>query len=160
MPARRWIVLTVALLAATPAFAGPYEDALNAYDRADYTTALRLYRVAAQDGHPQAQISLGMMYAFGRGANRNPAEAVRWYRLAAAQGEVHAHTLMGAMYEAGQGVEADLLRAYMWYHLAALEAPGREADRDRVAGKLTFPQLAQAQEMAAACQRSNYKQCD
>ena len=92
MQARYWILFAVASLTSSVALAGPYEDALDAYDRADYTTALRLYRTAADQGHPQAQISLGMMYAFGRGAQRNAGEAVRWYRLAAAQGEVHAHT--------------------------------------------------------------------
>lgn len=157
---RTFILVAAALFAASSAIAGPYEDAANAYDRNELSTAARLYRVAAEQGHPQAQISLGMMYAFGRGVTRNANEAVKWYRLAAAQGEAHAHTLMGAMYEAGQGVEADLFKAYMWFALAADEAPGRTEDRDRVAGKLTFPQLETAKEMTAACRASNFQKCD
>ena len=78
--------LTMRAVAAS-ASAGPYEDALAAYDRNDLSTASRLYRVAAEQGHSQAQISLGLMYAFGRGVRRDPVEAVKWYRLAAAQGE-------------------------------------------------------------------------
>ena len=156
----RTLILIAAVLAATPALAGPYEDALAAYDRNDLSTAARLYRLAADQGHSQAQISLGMMYAFGRGVTRNAVEAVKWYRLAAAQGELHAHTLLGAMYEAGQGVEGDLQKSYMWFALAAEGDPSRIADRDRVAGKLTFPQLDKAKEMAAACRASNFKQCD
>lgn len=148
------------ILAAASASAGPYEDALAAYDRNDLSTAARLYRVAAEQGHSQAQISLGLMYSFGRGVRRDPVEAVKWYRLAAAQGELHAHTLLGAMYENGQGVETDLQKAYMWYSLARLGDPSRVADVERVAGNLTFPQLDKAKEMAAACQASNFKQCD
>ena len=140
----RTLILIAAVLAATPALAGPYEDALAAYDRNDLSTAARLYRLAADQGHSQAQIRLGMMYAFGRGVTRNAVEAVKWYRLAAAQGELHAHTLLGAMYEAGQGVEGDLQKSYMWFALAAEGDPSRIADRDRVAGKLTFPQLDKA----------------
>lgn len=157
---RTVLFAAAALLAASAAVAGPYEDAADAYDRNDLSTAARLYRVAADQGHPQAQISLGMMYAFGRGVTRNANEAVKLYRLAAAQGELHAHTLLGAMYEAGQGVEADLSKAYMWFALAADEAPGRTADRDRVASKLTFPQLDSAKEMTAACRASNFQKCD
>ena len=61
---------------------------------------------------------------------------------------------------AGQGVEADLFKAYMWFALAADEAPGRTEDRDRVAGKLTFPQLETAKQMTAACRASNFQKCD
>ncbi len=157
---RTFFLAATALLTASVAVAGPYEDAADAYDRNDLSTAARLYRVAAEQGHAQAQISLGMMYAFGRGVTRNANEAVKLYRLAAAQGEVHAHTLMGVMYEAGQGVDADLSKAYMWFALAADEAPGRIADRDRVASKLTFPELDKAREITAACRASNFQKCD
>ncbi len=42
-------VLLLAALAGT-AVAGPYEDAASAYERGDYATALREFRVLAEQG--------------------------------------------------------------------------------------------------------------
>jgi TPR repeat protein len=147
------------LVATSPAAAGPYEDALNAYDRADYATALRLYRVASDQGHPNAQVQLGLMYAFGRGTTRNYVEAVRFYRLAAEQGDAQAFTLLSTMFERGLGVEADLVRAGMWMTLAADRVPARIVERDELETKLTFAQRDKARELARACELSNFKDC-
>ena len=48
---------------------------------------LRLYRLAAAQGHADAQGNLGLMFQHGQGVAKNRAEAIRWYRLAAAQGD-------------------------------------------------------------------------
>ena len=58
--------LMVAVLAG-PAVAGPFEDAVSAYERGDYTTAMRLQRPLADQGHVAAQFNLGHMYDNGRG---------------------------------------------------------------------------------------------
>ncbi len=47
--------------------AGPLEDATAAYQHGDYATALRLSRPLAEQGHARAQITLGTMYAEGKG---------------------------------------------------------------------------------------------
>ena len=99
------------------------------------------------------------MYSFGKGVTRNAAEAVRLYRLAAEQGEAHAFSLLGVSYEYGQGIESDLRRAYMWFSLAEVKEPSRSGDRESVEGKLTFPQVAAAKEMAAACTAAKFKDC-
>lgn len=61
-----------------------------AFERADYSEALRLYRLAADQGYAGAQNNLAHMYWTGRGVANNEVEAVRWYRLAAAQGHTGA----------------------------------------------------------------------
>jgi hypothetical protein len=43
--------------------AGPLEDALAAYVRGDYATALRLTRPLAEHGDAHAQFALGVQYA-------------------------------------------------------------------------------------------------
>lgn len=151
------VALLIAI--ATPAAAGPYEDALAAYDRADYPAAMRLYRTAAEQGHALAQVQLGMMYAFARGTTRNYPEAVRLYRMAAEQGDAFAFTLLGTMYDRGLGVDADPVRAGMWLTLAAERSPARIVDRDEVEARLTFAQREKAREMARACELSNFKDC-
>lgn len=51
---------------------------------------MRWYRRAADQGYANAQFSLGVMYAEGRGVSKNDEEAVKWFRRAAAQGHVKA----------------------------------------------------------------------
>jgi hypothetical protein len=56
----------------------------------DYAEAVRLYRLAADQGDADAQFNLGVMFEYGQGVAKNRAEAIRWYRLAAAQGQANA----------------------------------------------------------------------
>ena len=51
----------------------------------DYAEALRLYQLAAEQGHAVAQGNLAVMYDFGLGIPQDYAEVARWYRLAAEQ---------------------------------------------------------------------------
>ena len=54
--------------------------------RQDYADAAKFYRMAAEQGHAQAQNSLGFMYSWGLGVKQDNSEAQKWYRLAAAGG--------------------------------------------------------------------------
>jgi TPR repeat protein len=56
----------------------------------DYAEAVRLYSLAAAQGHAVAQFNLGYMFEKGQGVAQDRAEAIRWYRLAAAQGDAGA----------------------------------------------------------------------
>ena len=40
----------------------------------------------AEEGMPEAQYNLGLMYSTGKGVPQDYNEAIRWYRLAADQG--------------------------------------------------------------------------
>ena len=53
---------------------------------ADYAEAVKWFRLAAEQGHADAQKNLGRMYEIGHGVSRDEAEAVKWFRKAAAQG--------------------------------------------------------------------------
>lgn len=46
----------------TMAFAGPFEDAIAAYNRHEYGTALRLMRPLAEQGNADAQNGMGALY--------------------------------------------------------------------------------------------------
>jgi hypothetical protein len=63
----------------------------------DYAEALRLYGLAAAQGHAVAQFHLGSMFAKGRGVAQDYAEAVRWYSLAAAKGVAKATAALNAL---------------------------------------------------------------
>jgi TPR repeat protein len=66
--------------------AGPFEDGVNAYDRADYSTAMRLWRPLADQGNPAAQSNVALMYAKGQGVPKDYVQAYMWSSLSAARG--------------------------------------------------------------------------
>jgi TPR repeat protein len=51
---------------------------------------VKWYRLAAEQGHAQAQLNLGFCYENGNGVPEDKVEAVKWYRLAAEQGSANA----------------------------------------------------------------------
>ena len=105
---------------ASPVPAGTFEDAVAAYARQDYATALRLYRSLADQGQPDAMYNLALMYAQGQGIpQRNYAEAAKWFRLAASQGVADAQNDLSTLYRQGQGVPQNYAEAAKWAYLAA-----------------------------------------
>jgi TPR repeat protein len=72
---------------AAPVAAGPLEDAVAAYARSDYATALRTFRPLAIQGNAVGQYILGFMYSNGQGVPQDYIEAHAWFALAAAQGD-------------------------------------------------------------------------
>jgi uncharacterized protein len=99
------------------ATAGPLEDAVAAYKRGDYATALRLWDSLAEQGDADAQFHLGVMYESGRGVLRNDEEAINWYRKAAEQDDAVAQFNLGVMY--AKDVSPNHPEAARWYRLAA-----------------------------------------
>ena len=53
----------------------------------DYVEAAKWYREAAEQGHANAQVGIGIRYALGEGVPQNFIQAHMWYNLAAAQGD-------------------------------------------------------------------------
>ncbi len=57
----------LAVMLASAAIAGPYEDGHADHERGDYETALILWKPLADQGDADAQFNLGLMYAHGHG---------------------------------------------------------------------------------------------
>ena len=51
-------------------------------------------RKAAEQGHTEAQLTLGTWYSFGIGVPEDKAEGAKWYRRAAEQGSGEAARLL------------------------------------------------------------------
>ncbi len=64
---RAALALLVTLSLSVPAAAGPYENGVAAYATGDYATAVSLWTPLAEQGHAEAQISLGVMHENGEG---------------------------------------------------------------------------------------------
>jgi TPR repeat protein len=89
-------------------------------DRDREREAVRLYKLAADQGDASAQVNLGYMYERGRGIEKNEAEAARLYQLAADQGNALAQNNLGAFYTNGRGgLTKDDREAARFYKLAA-----------------------------------------
>jgi TPR repeat protein len=85
------------------------------------TEAVRLYKLAADQGHSGAQGELGFFYESGRGGlSKDEQQAARLYKLAAAQGNPYGQTNLGLFYETGRGgLSKDEQEAARLYKLAA-----------------------------------------
>src|SRR5262245_41324292 len=81
------------------------------YDRANYSSALRVWLPNAEQGDPEAQTMVGEIYERGLGSEPNYPVAIEWYTRAAKQNYSRAQFNLGTLYEQGLGVPADKLEA-------------------------------------------------
>ena len=107
-----------------PAWAG-WDEAMAAFQRGDYATAIREARPLAKQGNANAQFFLGLMYGNGLGVPRDYAKALQWWRKAAEQGVAGAQYNLGIMYDTGRGVPQDYAEAARWYRKAAEQGDAR-----------------------------------
>jgi uncharacterized protein len=156
------LLLTVAVLlgSAGVSWSADYQKGVAAAQRGDYVTALRIWRLLAEQGDAGAQFSLGWMYRNGQGVPQDYKTAVKWYGLAAEQGNARAQANLGAMYALGKGVIQDNVYAQMWVNIAASNGSEEGGKlRDLVAKRMTPSQLEKAQDLARECIRKKYKGC-
>jgi len=84
---------------------------------ATYATTLQ----AAENGNPEAQNRLAVMYDEGDGFAKDSAEAVKWFRKAAEQGNADAQNNLALMYVRGDGVAKDPAEAVKLFTDAAIQ---------------------------------------
>jgi len=90
-----------------------------AYDRSNYTSALKVWLPSAQGGDKVAQTNVGEIYEKGLGAAPDYPNAALWYQKAADQGYPRALINLGFLYEQGLGVSKDQAAALKLYRKAA-----------------------------------------
>lgn len=90
-----------------------------AYDRSNYTTALKVWLPLAEAGDKNAQTYVGEIYEKGLGIAPDYTQAASWYRKAAEQGDSRAQINYGYLYEKGLGVKPDPVEALNWYRKAS-----------------------------------------
>jgi len=87
----------------------------TAYDRSNYTSALKVWLPSAQGGDKVAQTNVGEIYEKGAGTAPDYANAALWYQKASDQGYPRALINLGFLYENGRGVRMDKARAHGLY---------------------------------------------
>ena len=113
--------------------------------------SLQDLRAAAEQGDPEAQWGLGILYHNGEGVPQDDAQAVHWFLLAAEQAYRPALSALGSHYWSGRGVPQDYSKAYFWFQLALAEG-----DQDckplleGLATQMTHSQVSDALQQAEA----------
>lgn len=102
-----------------------YTAGVDAYETGDLAGARQAWLDAAENGHPESQFRVGMMFDRGEGVVADTVSAAYWYQKAAAQDHVRAQTNLGVMYRQGDGIPKDLTAAYAWTERAALNGVAR-----------------------------------
>jgi len=126
----------------------------------DYKTAVKWYKLSAEQGDASAQYNLGVMYDEGEGVPQDYKTAVKWYTLAAEQGDASAQNSLGVMYVKGEGVVQDNVYAHMWWNIATSQGDkDATINRDTVAKDMTPSQIKKAKRLARECMKKNYKGC-
>ena len=77
------------------------------------------YRLAAEQGHPEAQWLVGVAYAGGLGVERDAKAALRWFHAAAEAGHPAAQHELGLAYQEGVLVPRSMLEAARWFRASA-----------------------------------------
>ena len=85
----------------------------------DHIEAASWFRIAAEQGHANAQHALALMYENGQGVSQDYSEAAKLYRMAAEQGHAGSQNNLGILCENGNGVTQDRADAIKWYQKAA-----------------------------------------
>ena len=114
----------------------------------DKVQAAQWYLRAAQEGNPDAQVSLGQMYEDGGGVSQDDSQAAYWFRKAAEQvpdlgGAGQGRRRLALLYYEGRGVRQDYVEAYKWFALV-----GTTWDMEKTAKHMTKMQIAEAQRLA------------
>jgi len=113
-----WIFV-LCLICYGPVRADDFETGRSAYISGDYERALKILQPLAENGDPEAQKIMGIMYDYGHGVEKDPQQALQWYIKAADQGNPDVQYHVGAKYFHGEGTNQDYAEAAKWWELAA-----------------------------------------
>ena len=94
----KYLVAAVLIAAiAQPISAQSVKAGIDAWQRADYSAAIAIWRPLAESGDADAQFNLGQAYRLGRGVPINLAAAKTWFERAARTGHLDAQTTLGLL---------------------------------------------------------------
>jgi len=126
-------------------------------------TAVMWYRKAAEQGFADAQLYLGLMSHSSQpvdGFPKNNKTAAMWLAKAAEQGDARAQFFLGYIYATGEGVPENDIKAYAWSSMAKANGYNIDGAAKIIKERMTKEQIAKAQDLAAKCYASDYKDCD
>jgi hypothetical protein len=109
------VAVLLAVGVATPASAQTVKAGIEAWQQADYSRAVAIWRPLAEKGNADAQFDLGEAYRLGRGVTINLGAATTWFERAAKQGHIDAQRILGLLlFQNG-----DRVNGLKWLKMAA-----------------------------------------
>lgn len=97
MSAKYLVAAALAVLVSTPLSGQSVRAGIEAWQRADYGSAVAIWRPLAERGDADAQFNLGQAYRLGRGVTINLSAAKTWFERAATSGHLDAQTTLGLL---------------------------------------------------------------
>jgi hypothetical protein len=97
MSPKHLVAVALIGLIAAPLPAQSVKAGIEAWQRADYSAAVAIWRPLAEAGDADAQFNLGQAYRLGRGVTINLGAARTWFERAATKGHVDAQTMLGLL---------------------------------------------------------------
>jgi len=138
------------------------EAGKRAYEQRDYGTALKELKLFAEQGNPEAEALLGLMYNLGRGVPLDVDQAMKWFKAAANQGNAEGQCRLGSLYlktDTAQGLrllklsaEQGFADAYLMLGLAYMNL--KDAPLDLVQADMWLQLAAAGGDPLAAKQRA------
>ena len=122
-----WPALIAVLCLTSQSIFADYQSGLDAYNHADYETALKSWKdVLASppgkfplDTHAEANYAIGMLYWMGQYQPVDYAEAAVWLSNAADLGHAAAQSKLAFLYTRGLGVEQNYVTAFELFSKSA-----------------------------------------
>ena len=90
----------------------------ESFKNKDFRSAAFYYQEAVDVGSAQAELSLGELYCYGLGVDRNYGKALELYQSAAKNDLALAKYYLGSMYCGVPGINIDYAKAHEWYNKA------------------------------------------
>lgn len=139
MRSRYLVVAALAVAAAAPLHAQSVRAGIEAWQRADYSAAVSIWRPLADKGDADASFNIGQAYRLGRGVPQDFGQAQSWFERAARSGHLNAQTTLGLMlFQNGnriaglrwlkQSADKDEPRALLIYGTALFNGDGLPRD--------------------------------
>jgi len=97
MRLRYLVAASLIAFAAAPLSAQSVKAGIDAWQRADYSGAIAIWRPLAEKGDADAQFNLGQAYRLGKGVPLNLGAAQSWFERAANSGHLDAQTTLGLL---------------------------------------------------------------
>src|SRR3954464_9324611 len=166
MSPRHLVAAAAFILLSAPLSAQSVKAGIEAWQRADYTAAVAIWRPLAEKGDADAQFNLGQAYRLGRGVTINLGAAKTWFERAANKGHLDAQTTLGLLlFQNGdqaqglkwlkQAAEQGEPRALLVYGTSLYNGDG--VTQDKVLG---YAYVSRAAELGLAPAKATLNQLD
>lgn len=95
------------------------KDAHRAYEKKEFSRAMKIALSLAQQGIANAEYLVGAMYLEGEGVENDFGKAFTWFSKAAEHGDADGQVALARMYRNGLGTQRDFPQALRWFGEAA-----------------------------------------